>query len=276
MPRKTAAKKSAATAASRRAEALRQQICATASDLFTRKGYGSTSMQDIADALAVSRPTLYYYFRDKNEILGAAVRDVTLEGQKRAEALMADSSATAAEILRKLVAYHADVILSRPAQFRMIDMAQAHFAPRLRAVARGAQRALLEAFTHAIRRGIEDGSFRVTDPRVAAFALIGMCNWTAAWYRPDGRLSQREITDLIADLGVCALLRPAAPRTGSGAGIEESLDLIKDGVRHIEFVLRAGSAHGAAGRRSPEMRAASSTSAVRKARKRTSKKRAAR
>ena len=274
MPRKPAAKKSPASPASRRADALRQQICAAATDLFTRKGYGGTSMQDIADALEVSRPTLYYYFRDKNGILEAAVREVTLEGQKRAESRMADASAAPAETLRRLVADHADVILARPAQFRMIDMAQGHFAPKLRGIARAAQRGLLEAFTNVIRRGIEEGVFRVTDPRVAAFSLIGMCNWTAAWYRPEGRLSQREITDLIADLGVCALLRPNAARTGTG--IAESLDLIKDGVRHIEFVLRAGSAHGAAGRRSPEMRAASSTSAVRKARKRTSKKRAAR
>ena len=114
MARTSPPKKSALPAVTRRAHELRQQICAVASDLFTRKGYGSTSMQDIADALSVSRPTLYYYFRDKNEILEAAVREVTLEGQKRAEAQMADTSATSAGILRRLVADHADVILNRP------------------------------------------------------------------------------------------------------------------------------------------------------------------
>ena len=271
----SARKKQAAPGPTRRADALRQRICAAASDLFTRKGYGSTSMQDIADALAVSRPTLYYYFRDKNQILEAAVREVTLEGQRRAETLMADTSSTSAEILRRLVADHADVILNRPAQFRMLDMTQAHFPPRLQTIARKAQRGLLEAFTQAIRRGIEEGAFRVTDPRVAAFALIGMCNWTSAWYRPDGRLSRKEITTLIAELGVGALLRAPAPRTGAGTGIADSLELIKDGVRHIEFVLRSGAGRRAAQGSASGNPAAGRTSAEQAAGKRTAKKRPA-
>lgn len=245
MPRKTAAKKSAVPT-TRRADALRHQICAAATDLFTRRGYGSTSMQDIADALSVSRPTLYYYFRDKNQILEAAVRDVALEGRKRAETLMADASASAAGTLRRLVAEHADVILTHPAQFRMIEMAQAHFAPRLRTIARDAQRGLLEAFTHVIRRGIGEGVFRVTDPRVAAFSIIGMCNWTAAWYRPEGRLSRNEIATIIADLGLASVTRaPATRNAAQRTGIAHSIDMIKDGVRHIEFVLRSRSPRAA-------------------------------
>lgn len=238
------ARKSPVPAGSVRADALRQQICDAASELFTRKGYGSTSMQDIADALKLSRPALYYYFRDKSGILEAAIRDVTIEGQRRAEALMADPHSDPADILRRLVADHAELILTHPAQFRMLDMSQAHLTGRLRTIARNAQRSLLEAFTRVIRHGMETGGFRVTDPRVAAFALLGMCNWTAAWYRPDGRLSGREISALLADFGVSALMRaPGAPERRS-TGLEESLERLKDGVRHFELVLRNREAAG--------------------------------
>ena len=255
MRSRPAAKKSPVTAGTRRADALRGQICAAASNLFIRRGYGSTSMQDIADALELSRPALYYYFRDKSGILEAAIREVTVEGQKRAEALARQPESHPVELVRKLVADHSEVILTHPAQFRMLDMSQAHLTGRLRTVARNAQRSLLEAFTQVIRRGIEEGCFRVTDPRVAAFALLGMCNWTAAWYQPGGRLSRREISSLLADLGVGALLRESGPRAPGGTGIEESLHQLKNGVQHLEFVLRDRASGCAAAGQVPKTRA---------------------
>jgi DNA-binding transcriptional regulator YbjK len=48
---------------------LRQQILSTAKILFIQQGYHGLSMRQIAEALGVSKAALYYYFRDKEELL---------------------------------------------------------------------------------------------------------------------------------------------------------------------------------------------------------------
>ena len=232
------ARKSQKPGSTLRAEALRQQVCAAASGLFTKNGYGSTSMQDIADALKVSRPTLYYYFRNKNEILEAVISEVTIEAQRRAEAATAEPGADPIDTIRRLIADHADLILTHPVQFRMLQMSATHLTGRLRTVALKAQRSLLETFTRVIRHGVEAGSFHMTVPRIAAFALLGMCNWTCAWYKPGGRLTAKQIATHLAEMGANALARNHATGPKRAVGLEESLDLLKDGVMHLEFVLR--------------------------------------
>ena len=219
------------------AEYLRQQICSAASALFISRGFGGTTMQDIADALQISRPKLYYYFRDKGAILGALVHNVPVEAERRASAALRELVAQPEAALRQMVLLHASLILERQLEFRLLDMSMDHLAAPIQARARRAKRGLLDAFTAVIRHGTERGVFRVVDPSVAAFAVIGMCNWTAAWYQESGRLSAEQIAMALADLAV-QMLRSARPSQAPGAaGANESLRLLKEGIAHLEFTL---------------------------------------
>jgi AcrR family transcriptional regulator len=228
-----------AVSAPDRAELLRQRICTAASTLFIRRGFGATTMQDIADALRISRPKLYYYFRDKGSILETLVSNVPVEADRRAQAVLSTKNLDSIQKLRELIVHHADLILARPLEFRLLDMSLDHLPKPMQARAQKAKRGLLEAFTRVIREGVEEGSFRQTDPRVAAFAMIGMCNWTAAWYRSDGRLSAQEICTLLADLGVSSLAKGAQRRTQAN-GVKTSLRMLREGVANLEAALQHG------------------------------------
>ena len=59
----------------------RQRIIEAADSLFYRRGYNQTSFQDISDATGLPRGNFYYYFKTKDEILGAVV-DTRLEGMR--------------------------------------------------------------------------------------------------------------------------------------------------------------------------------------------------
>ena len=56
---------------------------------------------------------------------------------------------------------------------------------------------LLEAI---IKEGIKRGAFRAVDSKMAAHAILGMCNWLYQWYSPEGRLKPEEIAGIFADL----------------------------------------------------------------------------
>src|SRR5436190_6641165 len=228
-----------ATPESDRADLLRQRICTAASTLFIRRGFGATTMQDIADALRISRPKLYYYFRDKGSILETLVSNVPVEADRRAQAVLSKKNLNSAEKLRELIAQHADLILTRPLEFRLLDMSLEHLPKAMQGRAQKAKRGLLEAFSKVIGEGIEEGAFRATDPKVAAFGMIGMCNWTAAWFQADGRLSPNEVCDILADLGVAAVAK-GAQRKGTVNGVESSLRMLREGVANLEAALQRG------------------------------------
>ena len=50
-------------------EAQREDILAAAARLFASQGFSATSMNQVAEACGVAKPTLYHYFQDKNDLL---------------------------------------------------------------------------------------------------------------------------------------------------------------------------------------------------------------
>ncbi|NGO67604.1 TetR/AcrR family transcriptional regulator [Streptomyces boncukensis] len=63
----------------KRAEAVggtRERLLAVAMDLFTKQGYGGTSLREIAERLDVSKAAIYYHFRTKEDIARAIVEQI--------------------------------------------------------------------------------------------------------------------------------------------------------------------------------------------------------
>ena len=48
-----------------------------------------------------------------------------------------------------------------------------------------------------IDEAVAAGEARAVDSRVTAFAIIGMCNWTAWWFVPDGELTAATVADMM-------------------------------------------------------------------------------
>ena len=65
-------------------QALRRTVLEAAAELFAHRGFGGTNLQDIADALELSRPALYYYFKSKEEMLSSLLEEVTVFSGRQA------------------------------------------------------------------------------------------------------------------------------------------------------------------------------------------------
>src|SRR2546425_4678982 len=65
-----------AGASTARRELVENEIYEQAIRLFAERGFAGTSLQDIADALGITRPALYYYVRSKDELLAKLAADV--------------------------------------------------------------------------------------------------------------------------------------------------------------------------------------------------------
>lgn len=176
----------------------RARILESAVRSFAAKGFYGTSMDDIAEELLMTRGSLYYYFRDKEEILALchetaleAMLDVT--DRVRASALPPDQA------LRRIIIEHARVMVDKfhgtalALQFDALDA-------RRRATVVGVRDAYENSLRDVIAEGVERGVFRAVDPKLTAFAILGAMNWMARWYRAGGGASADEIGEEFARL----------------------------------------------------------------------------
>jgi AcrR family transcriptional regulator len=212
-----------------------QAILEAASNLFIKQGYEGTSMQDIAQELGIARSALYYYFKNKEEILVSLTEGLTIVAKQLASQVV-EKGKEPEEALRELVLQHAKLILFHPVQFRVVGQAEGSLPEKQRKVAESARRILLQKFTEVIQRGIERGRFRLVDAKVAAFAIIGMCNWTAWWFKAGGAKTAEEIAEILADFSLHALERGEVKK-GRKVGVDESLRILQENLSQLKEVI---------------------------------------
>ena len=192
----------------------REAVLQTAVQLFLEKSYTRTSMNDVAERLQITKPALYHYFRNKEEILLECYR----LGSGMIEEILNDIAAHCGTGLEKVAAFifsYANVMTVNFGRCVMRlddgDLSSSALS-EVRAYKRKIDRRL-RAF---IQEGIADGSIAAADPKLSAFAIAGALNWICVWYEPEGPLSPEEIATQFARTlteGLAAKPRATIART---------------------------------------------------------------
>ena len=212
---------------------LPESILKAATRLFIERGFDGTSMYEIADALGVTRTAIYYYYKNKEEILVALTDKITRVAAQLAGQAAQHIDLSPIEALRTVVDRHVRLIIDHGEEFRVVERNEGRLPPKRRAAATEYRRGVLANFSAVIDRGIKSGDFRPVDTRVAALAIIGMCNWTAWWYRPGGRKSRDEIAELISDFALHGLMR-SAPGEASKSKLGKVLRELRNEIGYLE------------------------------------------
>ena len=180
----------------------RAEILRAAALLFAEKGYHGTRTHEIAEAVKLSRTAFYFYFKNKEELLTSLVDDVTYTLQRRSSGLVEQEHKPASAILRELVVNYAELVMEMGVEFRFVSRNESDFPSKIAAAHDRAKRTVLENFVKVINRGNKSGSFKVADATVVSLAIIGMCNWSAWWYRNNGRINRSQIAQMFAQLSL--------------------------------------------------------------------------
>jgi TetR/AcrR family transcriptional regulator, cholesterol catabolism regulator len=187
------------------ADATRIEILKSAACAFRRLGYHGATVEQIAAALKMKKGNLYYYFRNKEEILFAC-HQYSLD---RLLAILEDIEGRdlpPAEKLRRLIVSFVHTILDElHGTALFLDLEALSPAHRRSVVARR------DLFDRGMRRvlhdGISSGTFETKDAKLLSFAILGAVNWIPRWYHVNGPSSSQEIADHFADY-LIAGLRP--------------------------------------------------------------------
>jgi AcrR family transcriptional regulator len=202
MRNKLAAKKSGA-----RKDVLASEVLDRAVGLFAERGFAGTSLKDIADAVGLSRPAIYYYFPSKDALLEELVTGVTISAARIFDELERRTDLTPIERIREAARSLVLWVAERRLHFKMIDRSENELPPSIMNRHTDAKRRVRNGLVRFIEQAIEAGEARSLDSRVTAFAIFGMCNWTAWWFVPGAGLTANEVADHIADMAVHAVRR---------------------------------------------------------------------
>ncbi|MCS7173608.1 MAG: TetR/AcrR family transcriptional regulator [Armatimonadetes bacterium] len=187
--------------APRDGEKRREHILRAAAFLFRTKGYKGTSMRDIAEAVGLAKSSLYHHFRGKQDILLQVLRHTVDRAIRRLERI-ARSPLSPSERLRLAVQNHVVHLIEDLDNVVCFIEEGKNLAPdRLRSYVSQRDR-YGGFFRQIIEEGIRQREFRPTDVRLAGWAILGMCNWIAKWYRREGPFTAEEIAVHFAEFAV--------------------------------------------------------------------------
>ena len=171
----------------------REAVIRAAAHAFNRKGYHNTSLDDIAAALEVSKPTVYYYVSNKEQLLfecfvagiepiRTACREVRL------------LKAPARERLKAVLRHYGEAVASEFG-WCMVRAEDQDLSPAMSGHIKSLKSEIDQGIRRLLREGAQDGSIHPCDPKMAAFALAGALNWIAHWYRESQSLNGAEIAE---------------------------------------------------------------------------------
>lgn len=174
---------------------LREVLDVSAS-LFHEKGYRSTSLTDIAEALGMNKASLYHYVRSKEDL----VRQLILRASKRLRDVSRNPEIDAMrpdEALERLLREHCAVLMDCPNELGLLIQQRKFVEPGVLLEISERERLYIAHVRSVIARGVAEGVFRPADISVTTSMITDVINGLLRWYRPDGRLSRDETVDAI-------------------------------------------------------------------------------
>src|SRR5215475_11442490 len=174
-------------------ELKRDAVILAAAREFNRKGYHNTSLDDIAARLEVTKPTVYYYVTNKEQLLFQCF----VAGVERIRAAFRDArrmEVPARERLNAVLRRYGEAVASEFG-WCMVRAEEQDLSPAMSRHIKALKSEIDQGIRRLIREGIQDGSIHPCDPKMTAFALAGALNWIAHWYRENQSMTGAQIAD---------------------------------------------------------------------------------
>jgi len=163
-----------------RFEMQRHRILKAAASCFNQKGYSGTSLKDVSRHLGLTDAALYYYVRNKEELVYQCYLRAAELGREAMERAVSEGDSGFDQALR-YIQYHVEIMVG--------DAGPVAIMSEIPSLKRAHQDEILEVsrqhsagFERILQRGIADGSIDPCDVRMTGNAIMGSINWIPKWF----------------------------------------------------------------------------------------------
>lgn len=186
-------------------QAKREALMHAAVKMFNQKGFHATSLDEVAQSLKISKPTIYHYLGNKEQILMTCLEAGVahlLQAAKQVQQPHYDGATRIREFLclyglRILDDFGRCVILTPDDVLSVEAQTELH----------AQKRQVHQAFVEILQQAMQDGAISSQHhPKLLAVTLTGAMNSAANWYRAEGELSAHEVVTQMVEILMQGLL----------------------------------------------------------------------
>lgn len=175
----------------------KEALMNAAISVFTEKGYAGASLEDVAQKLFMTKGAVYYYFKDKQDLLYQS-QVYLLETSIHFITTISDSDLTAKEKLVKAIVEHTEYVINERSGFtNMLNSELFLTADQQNEILR-LKNEYESKFDGLIEKGIKEGDFIKGDIKIIRNLLLGAMNWVMQWYSEGGKKSKSEISEMVS------------------------------------------------------------------------------
>lgn len=177
----------------------KKNIIKKSTELFFEKGYDNTTTRELAVAAGLSNAGIYYYFKDKEDILFQIVEG-SVAYLLDAVRLAINVANKPEENLRQVIIKLLEVVFEHRMEIGLlIKESQRLNSEQLKLIS-GKRRETLELVKDEVNRLKTKGKLKELNVSVVTFSLMAITNWPFYWYKPSGSLTIEEMAAELADL----------------------------------------------------------------------------
>ena len=165
---------------------------------MNEKGYQKATMEEIAAELLMTKGSLYYYFKNKEDLIFQCHEMVLVQAIEELQQHI-NVKQSNEEKLREMIKTHIQYAIEKKEMFNMIIKPDQTFSEDQLNPILLKRNEYAGLFDQVILAGIKTAEFTIDEPKIARMILLGSMNWIQQWYNPFGSKTIEELQQIYAD-----------------------------------------------------------------------------
>ena len=180
-------------AAETRWELQKDRMLRAAAQCFNQKGYSGSSLKDVANILGLTDAALYYYVKNKEELVYLCYVRAGEVGRESMDRAVAEGSC-GLDTVTRYIRYHVEAMTGERGPVAIMSEIPS-LEPEHRDQVLQISRDHSKRFEAVLEQGIDDGSIAPCDVRMTGNAVMGALNWVPKWFHGDADVAGNVIEE---------------------------------------------------------------------------------
>lgn len=182
----------------KKAAKKKEDILRSASLVISRQGFHNTTLEDIAAELLMTKGSLYYYFKNKEEIIFHCHDLILSEAMEQMESIYHEDLLSIKK-MEKAIKTHLGIAIQEKEIFNLIVKPEQIFSEEnIEAIIKKRDE-YASLFDKILEQGAEREEFKLPNLKMARMIILGATNWVQVWYSPNGGFTKEELQDIYAE-----------------------------------------------------------------------------